>query len=70
MSVNNNGSGMRNNNGIVLHSGDNYAHMQRNLEQLNLLKAQIDDYNHNYYDSVYEIFNTFERIRLLGLQME
>ncbi len=68
MSVNNNGSRMRSDDGIVLSSGDNNTRMQRNLEQLNLLKARIDEYNSNYYECVYEIVNTFERIRLLGSQ--
>jgi hypothetical protein len=64
MSVNNNGS----DDGIVLRRGDNNAAMRRNLEQLNLLKARIDEYNRNYYECVYEIVDTFERIRLLGSQ--
>jgi hypothetical protein len=64
MSFNNNGS----DDGIVLRRGDNNAAMRRNLEQLNLLKARIDEYNRNYYECVYEIVDTFERIRLLGSQ--
>ncbi len=59
---------MSNYDGIVLRRGDNNAAIRRNLEQLNLLKARIDEYNRNYYECVYEIVDTFERIRLLGSQ--
>ena len=59
---------MRSDDGIMLHRGDNNAAMQRNLEQLNLLKARIDEYNRNNYECVCEIVDTFESIRLLGLQ--